>query len=179
MALVAYARVSSTGQSLEVQLDKLRHCEKIYSEKLSGTTDKRPQLQACLDYVREGDTLVITKLDRLARSTLHLCQIADLLEKKKVDLVVIDQSIDTSTAMGKFTFNILSSVAEFETELRKERQAEGIAKAQADGVQFGKDPTLDSTQITELKAKRASGVKIKDLMSEYKLSKATIYRYLK
>jgi DNA invertase Pin-like site-specific DNA recombinase len=179
MALVAYARVSSTGQSLEVQLDKLNHCEKIYSEKLSGTTDKRPQLQACLDYVREGDTLVITRLDRLARSTLHLCQIADLLASKKVALVVIDQSIDTSSATGKLMFNMLASIAEFETELRKERQAEGIAKAKADGVQFGKDPKLDSTQITELKAKRASGAKIKDLMTEYKLSKATIYRYLK
>ena len=79
MALIGYARVSSVGQSLEVQLDKLQHCRKIFQEKRSGTHDKRPQLVACLEYVREGDTLVITRLDRLARSTLHLCQIADEL----------------------------------------------------------------------------------------------------
>jgi DNA invertase Pin-like site-specific DNA recombinase len=179
MAQVGYARVSSTGQSLDVQLDKLKQCEKIYSEKITGTTDKRPQLKACLDYVREGDTLVITRLDRLARSTLHLCQIADLLSSKNVALVVIDQSIDTSSATGTLMFNMLASIAEFETELRKERQAEGIAKARANGIHFGRESTLTDKQILELREKRASGEKIKDLMSHYELSKASIYRYLK
>jgi DNA invertase Pin-like site-specific DNA recombinase len=79
MALVGYARVSSVGQSLDVQLAKLAHCERIYQEKCSGTRYDRPELQACLDWIREGDTLVVTKLDRLARSTLHLCQIATQL----------------------------------------------------------------------------------------------------
>ncbi len=81
MALVGYARVSSIGQSLDVQLDKLKHCDRIYQEKKSGTSGKRPQLKACLDYVRDGDTLVVTRLDRLARSTLHLCQIARVVKK--------------------------------------------------------------------------------------------------
>jgi DNA invertase Pin-like site-specific DNA recombinase len=81
VALVGYARVSSVGQSLEVQLDKLKSCDKVYREKKSGSSSQRPQLKACLDYVREGDTLVITRLDRLARSTLHLCQIADVLKR--------------------------------------------------------------------------------------------------
>jgi DNA invertase Pin-like site-specific DNA recombinase len=95
MARVGYARVSSVGQSLEVQLDKLKHCDKIYQEKKSGVSGRRPRLQACLEYLREGDTLVVTRLDRLARSTLHLCQIATDLERKQVNLHVLDQNINT------------------------------------------------------------------------------------
>jgi DNA invertase Pin-like site-specific DNA recombinase len=79
MALIGYARVSSVGQGLAVQQDKLKHCDKLFEEKRSGTSDKRPRLKACLEYVREGDILVVTRLDRLARSTLHLCQIAEEL----------------------------------------------------------------------------------------------------
>jgi DNA invertase Pin-like site-specific DNA recombinase len=101
MALVGYARVSSVGQSLAVQLDKLQHCRKIFQEKKSAAGGKRPQLAACLEYVREGDTLVITRLDRLARSTLHLCQIADELKRKEVALQVFDQNINTGDATGR------------------------------------------------------------------------------
>ncbi len=82
MATIGYARVSSIGQSLDVQIDKLKHCDKIYQEKKSGTSVRNPRLAACLEYVREGDILVVTRLDRLARSTLHLCQIAAELERK-------------------------------------------------------------------------------------------------
>jgi DNA invertase Pin-like site-specific DNA recombinase len=95
MARVGYARVSSVGQSLEVQLDKLKHCDKIYQEKKSGVSGRRPRPQVCLEYLREGDTLVVTRLDRLARSTLHLCQIATDLERKQVNLQVLDQNINT------------------------------------------------------------------------------------
>ena len=105
MAHVGYARVSSVGQSLEIQLDKLKHCDRIYQEKKSGASNQRPQLTACLDYVREGDTLVITRLDRLARSTLHLCQIAETLTHKQVNLHVLDQNIDTEDATGRLLFN--------------------------------------------------------------------------
>ena len=100
MALVGYARVSSVGQSLDVQLTKLRHCDKVYQEQRSAT-GKRPRLAACLEYVRDGDTLVVTRLDRLARSTLHLCQIAEELKRKQVHLQVIDQQIDTTGATGR------------------------------------------------------------------------------
>ena len=95
MARVGYARVSSVGQSLEVQLDKLQPCDKIFQEKKSASSGTRPSLQACLEYVREGDSLVVTRLDRLARSTLHLCQIAAELDRKRVNLQVLDQNIDT------------------------------------------------------------------------------------
>lgn len=181
MAIVGYARVSTTGQKLDVQQDKLTAygCKRIFKEKLSGTTAQRPQLQECLRYVREGDTLVITKLDRLARSTLHLHQVVDDLQSRGVQFVVIDQKIDTSTPTGKLMFTMLGAIAEFETALRHERQMEGIEKAKNNGVQFGPKSRLDDSQIDELKSKREAGVLIKDLMKDYRLSKASVYRYLK
>ena len=142
MALVGYARVSSVGQSLDVQLEKLKHCNKIFQEKMSANTTKRPRLKACLEYVREGDTLVITRLDRLARSTLDLCQIALELERKEVNLLVLDQNINTSDATGRLLFNMLGAIAQFETEIRAERQMDGIKKAKQEGVKFGRKSSL-------------------------------------
>lgn len=178
MALIGYARVSSLGQSLDIQLGKLEHCEKIFQEKKSGTTDKRSRLKACLEYVRAGDVLVVTRLDRLARSTLHLCQIAETLKEKGVDLQVLDQSINTGDATGRLLFNMLGAIGQFETEIRAERQMEGIHKAKQRGVAFGRQKKLSGEDVEQLKEKRVQGTLIKDLMKEYGLSKATIYRYL-
>ena len=178
MALIGYARVSSVGQTLDVQLDKLKHCDKVFQEKKSGAANKRPRLQACLEYIREGDAIVVTRLDRLARSTLHLCQIAAELEHKRVDLLVLDQNINTSDATGRLLFNMLGAIAQFETEIRAERQRDGIRKAQERGVKFGQKRRLNSEQITELQSKREQGVLIKTLMKEYGLSKSSVYRYL-
>jgi DNA invertase Pin-like site-specific DNA recombinase len=178
VALVGYARVSSVGQSLAVQLDKLHHCDKIFQETASGASGKRPRLHACLEYVREGDTLIVTRLDRLARSTLHLCRIAEALQRKQVALRVLDQSIDTSDATGRLLFNMLGAIAQFETEIRAERQMEGIQKAKARGVRFGRQKRLTREQITELRHRRKRGVLIKTLMQDYHLSKASVYRYL-
>ncbi len=178
MAIVGYARVSSIGQSLDVQLDKLQHCDKIYQEKQSGTNQKRPELKACLEYVREGDTLVVTRLDRLARSTLHLCQIAETLRQKEVNLQVLDQNINTNDATGRLLFNMLGAIAQFETEIRAERQIDGIVKAKERGVSFGRKKKMTTQQIEELKERRNSGTLIKTLMADYNLSKASVYRYL-
>jgi DNA invertase Pin-like site-specific DNA recombinase len=178
MARIGYARVSSVGQSLAVQLDKLQDCDKIFQEKHSAVSGKRPRLDACLEYVREGDTLVITRLDRLARSTLHLAQIAEELQRKEVHLHVIDQNIDTSHATGRLLFNMLGAIAQFETELRAERQMDGIQKAKERGVRFGATQKLTDAQIAELQQRREHGVLIKTLMADYKVSKATVYRYL-
>jgi DNA invertase Pin-like site-specific DNA recombinase len=178
MALVGYARVSSGGQSLAVQLDKLKHCDKIFQEKKSAAGGHRPGCQACLDYVREGDTLVVTRLDRLARSTLHLCQIAAELQRKQVNLQVLDQNIDTSDATGRWLFHMLGAIAQFETEIRAERQMDGIQKAKAQGVQFGRKKTLTTQQRTELQHRRKQGTLIKTLMKDYRISKASVYRYL-
>lgn len=178
MSVVGYARVSSIGQSLKVQQSKLSHCDKIFKEKRSGTTANRPALQECLQYLRDGDTLVITKLDRLARSTFHLTQIAEQLKQGGIELVVTDQAIDTSTSTGKLLFNMLGSIAEFENEIRRERQLDGIKAAKDRGVQFGAKSKLTPDQVEEMRQKRASGVLIKDLMSEYRISKASVYRLL-
>jgi len=179
LALVGYARVSSSGQSLDVQLDKLQHCHKIFQEKASGASGKRPRLHACLEYVREGDTLVVTRLDRLARSTLHLCRIADELQRKQVHLQVLDRHIDTSDATGRLLFNMLGAIAQFETEIRAERQMDGIQKAKKRGIRFGRKKTLATKQIAALRHRRTQGVLIKTLMKDYGLSKASVYRYLR
>ena len=180
MAKVGYARVSTIGQKLDVQLSKLRAfgCDEIFKDKHSGTTADRPKLKQCRKYIRKGDILVITKLDRLARSTYHLTQIAEELKEKNVDLIVLDQNIDTSSPTGKLLFNVLASIAEFETEIRKERQMEGISKAKERGVQFGRKPKLQQTEIDELRRERENGVKISDLMAKYSISKASVYRLL-
>ena len=180
MSKVGYGRVSSIGQSLDVQSSKLKSfgCDKIFLDKHSGTTADRPKLKECRNYVRQGDSLVITKLDRLARSTYHLTQIAEELKEKDVDLIVLDQNIDTSTPTGKLLFNVLASIAEFETEIRKERQMEGIAKAKEKGVQFGRKPKLREREIDQLRQERENGAKISELMSKYSISKASVYRLL-
>jgi DNA invertase Pin-like site-specific DNA recombinase len=181
MANVGYARVSSREQSLDVQLDKLLEfkCEKIFKEKLSGADDRRPKLEECLTYVREGDTLFVTNLDRLARSTLHLCKISAELEAKKVKLHVINQNIDTGTSCGRLLFNMLGVIAEFEKEISAERQAAGIKRARALGKYKGGSYALDRKKRQELCARRESGVLIRVLMKDYGISKACVYRYLK
>jgi DNA invertase Pin-like site-specific DNA recombinase len=178
MALVGYARVSSVGQSLDAQVAKLGHCDKVFQEKQSGAAGTRPRLAACLEYVREGDTLVVTRLDRLARSTLHLCQIAEELARKRVHLQVLDQHIDTSDATGRLLFNMLGAIGQFETELRAERQMDGIQKAKERGVHFGRKQKLTRAQILELQHRRQQGTRIKTLMHDYSISKVSVYRYL-
>lgn len=134
--LIGYARVSSVGQSLDVQMAALTRagCNRIFAEKKSGTrTDGREELERMLDFVREGDTLVITKLDRLARSLSDLLKITARLAEKGVELRCLDQQIDTTTPEGRMTYQILGAVAEFETEIRKARQREGIDAALAKG----------------------------------------------
>ena len=185
MAKIGYARVSSTGQSLDIQIEKLTTygCTEpdgqIFQEKKSGSkAENRTELKSCLKHLRKGDSLVITKLDRLARSTYDLTQIANDLEVRGIDLVVLDQSIDTSTPTGKLLFNMLGSIAEFENAIRAERQTDGIAKAKELGIKFGAKPKLTPEQLTELKQRRSEGVKVKDLMNDYGLSKASVYRLL-
>ena len=129
--------------------------------------------------MRNGDTLIVTKLDRLARSTLHLCQIAEELERKQVALQVLDQNIDTNSATGRLLFNMLGAIAQFETEIRAERQREGIQKARERGVQFGVKKKLTQEQVAELQERRHQRVLIKTLMQDYGLSKTSFYRYLK
>jgi DNA invertase Pin-like site-specific DNA recombinase len=143
MTTVGYARVSSTGQDLEVQLEKLKGCDKVFKEKRSGVDAGRPELKRCLEYLREDDTLLVTKIDRLARSTSDLYRIISTLTEKGVSFRVIDDpAIDTSSRTGKLVMGILALIAEFENDIRRERQMDGIAKAQERGVRFGRKPLL-------------------------------------
>jgi len=118
---------------LDVQREKLQHCDKLFQETHSGAAGPHPQLSACLDYVREGDMLVVTRLDRLARSTLHLCQIAETLAQKQVHLQVLDQHIDTSNATGRLLFHMLGAIAQFETELRPNGRWMGLSRQKCAG----------------------------------------------
>lgn len=181
MAVIGYARVSSTGQKLDVQRDKLNqaNCERIYEEKRSGSNTERPELLSALSYVREGDTLVVTKLDRLARSMNDLSNIADQLNKQGVHLRILDQSIDTSTSEGRLMFNLLGSFAEFERDIRAERQADGIAKAKEKGVKFGRSAKLTTQQKAEIRERVAVTELSKSaLAAEYGIGRATLYRVL-
>lgn len=177
--LIGYARVSSQGQSLDNQSERLESygCNKVFSEKFTGAQSDRAKLNSMLEYVREGDTLVVTKLDRLARSAVDLGRIAERLQAKKVDLVVLDQQIDTTTPTGKLMFTMIGAFAEFERDLIAERCQEGIAKAKARGVRFGRKPKLNDRQLKALKAEFESGdVGKAELARKYGISRPSLYR---
>lgn len=178
---VGYARVSTESQSHESQLARLEAfgCSKLFHEKYTGATTARSQLKALLDYVREGDTVVVTKLDRLARSSVDLGRISEHLQNKRVDLVVLDQDINTSTATGKLMFNMIGAFAEFERDLITERCREGIERAKAKGIKFGRRSKLTAAQLTSLKLECTAGALSKDeLARKYNISKPSLYRLI-
>jgi len=182
MAIIGYARVSSTGQDHTTQIEKLKAAgtTKVFQEKQSGLDKERPELSKCLDYVREGDTLVITKLDRLARSAAHLHEIVERLNAKGVGFKVLDDaSLDTTTRTGRLVFGILASIAEFETALRRERQMEGIAKAKAEGRTGGR-PALVTPEIRAemLRLSTDEGMSVRKVAAKVGLSKATVQKVL-
>ena len=153
-SVIGYARVSTEDQNIDPQLDQLNNagCTKIFQEKASGVKEDRPQLAAMLDYIREGDTVVISKLDRIARSTKHLLQIVESLEKKGVAFKVLNINLDTSTPTGKLMLTMLGAIATFEREMMLERQREGIRLAKAKGMYKGRKPTAreKSRQVLKL-----------------------------
>jgi DNA invertase Pin-like site-specific DNA recombinase len=158
---IGYARTSTVeqGASFEAQQTQLKAagCEKVFREQVSAVSPEREQLEAALEYAREGDVLVVTKLDRLARSVPHLCEIGKRLDAKGVGLKVLDQAIDTTTPTGRLMFNMLGAIAQFERELIRERMIVGIAKAKAEGKYRGRAPTARA-QADKVKQLRAAGV---------------------
>jgi DNA invertase Pin-like site-specific DNA recombinase len=174
-----YARVSTSGQDLQIQIDSLNNvgCETIRSEKVSGTsTEGRDELNTLLEFLRSGDELVITRIDRLARSMRDLQNIVYDLTQKGVTLSATEQPINTNTPEGKCFLDMLGVFAEFETNLRKERQMEGIQKAKEKGVYMGRKPSVDVEAVRELKAKGMGGSKI---AKELGIGRASVYRALK
>jgi DNA invertase Pin-like site-specific DNA recombinase len=180
--MIGYARTSTTDQKagLEAQLRDLQAagCTKIFEEQLSSVANERPQLERALEFVREGDVLVVTKLDRLARSVADLVGITAALKAKGVELRILTMNLDTSTPTGKLMLNLLGSIAEFERELMLERQREGIAKAKAEGKYKGRAPTARS-QTGAVLALKAEGKTPAEIQTALSISKASYFRILK
>ncbi len=179
---VGYARTSTTDQKagLEAQLRDLNAagCAKVFHEELSSVATKRPQLDAVLDYLREGDTLIVTKPDRLARSTLDLLQIAKGLEGRGVTLRILSLDLNTSTPTGKLMLTVLGGIAAFERDLMLERQREGIAKAKAEGKYKGRAPTArrKAPDVVRLKAEGLTGEAIAARLG---IGRASVFRILR
>ena len=151
-------------------------CDRIFQEKSSGIDETRAQLNECLNYVREGDQLVISRLDRMARSALHLGKIVSKLKSQKVNLVVLDQNIDTSNPQGRLMFQMLSSFAEFEYELKKERQIEGIKKAVNNGVKFGRPTKVNSKIVKNVKEDIANEITVRSIIAKHQISLRAYYK---
>ena len=178
MTTIGYARVSTNDQDLSLQTAALKAagCEVIRSEKKSGTTTAgRDELTTVLDFLRAGDVLVVTRIDRLARSVGDLQDIVRAIKAKGAALKATEQPIDTSTAAGKCFLDMLGVFAEFETNLRRERQLEGIARAKSEGVYKGRKASINPERVRELKAK---GLGPSAIAKELKIGRASVYRLL-
>jgi DNA invertase Pin-like site-specific DNA recombinase len=178
--LVGYVRVSSLDQNTDRQLDGLQ-LDKVFTDKASGKDTKRPQLQAALDHLREGDTLVVHSMDRLARNLADLLGIVKELTERGVKVQFVKEG-QTFTGESNHTANLmlalLGAVAEFERSMIKERQREGIAIAKSKGVYKGGKPKLTPEQVREVKARAAAGESRTKLAKEYGISRPTLYAYL-
>jgi DNA invertase Pin-like site-specific DNA recombinase len=181
--LIGYGRTSTTEQraGLEAQLRDLKAagCAKIFEEQVSSVAE-RSQLRAALDYAREGDTLVVTKLDRLARSARHLSELVDTLEQKRVGLRILNfggDAVDTRSATGRLMLNMFAAMAQFEREIMLERQREGIAKAKADGKYKGRKPTARAKAEDAVRLFLA-GKKVAHIAKELGIGRGSVYRAL-
>lgn len=181
--LIGYARTSTLDQKagLQVQIEELRAagCEKVFEEQVSSVdVAARKKLTEAMDFVREGDTLIVTRLDRLARSVPHLMEVLAVLTKKGASLRILAMGIDTATPTGKLMLTVLGGIAEFEREIMLERQREGIAKAKAAGKYKGRKPTAQakSKEVLDL---ICSGVGPSEVAKQVGISRASVYRIMK
>ena len=173
--IVGYARVSTTDQSLDVQMDELmaHGCDRIFQDQATGTSRARAGLVEMMQFVRDGDTIVVSRLDRFARSLTDLFQLLDELNRKGVAFQCVHQSIDTSSSTGKLTLAILGAVAEFENDIRKERQRAGIAKAKANGVYKGRRAAIDGRKVLEMSSQ---GMTASEIAAEIGCHRQSVYR---
>lgn len=180
--LIGYARTSTLDQKagFEGQLRDLEAvgCEKVYKEQVSSVdVRKRHELDKAIDQLRDGDTLVVTKLDRLARSVQHLLGLLEVIQGKRASLRILDMNIDTSTPTGKLMLTVLGSVAAFEREIMLERQREGIARAKAAGKYKGRKPTA-MAKADEVIRLQAEGIGATEIASRVGIGRASVYRIL-
>lgn len=181
--LIGYARTSTQDQkySLEAQVEELKAagCERLYQEEVSSVDSKREELKDALDYIREGDVLVVKKLDRLARSVADTVKIQEQLAAKNAGLKILDLKIDTTTPEGRLSFNLFASIAQFEREVMLERQKVGIAKAKADGKYKGRKPTATEVKNKILEKAHTTKLTRQQIADEVGCGIATVYRILK
>lgn len=178
--LIGYARTSTMGQcaGLEAQVRDLEAlgCERVYREQVSSV-GIRPQLETALDFVRDGDVLVVTKLDRLARNVTHLGQIIERLDGKGVGLRIVSLGVDTTTPTGKLMMSVMAGIAQFEREMMLERQKEGIAKARNEGKYRGRKPTALAKK-DEIRALAAEGLSMATIADRVGVGKSSVHRVL-
>jgi DNA invertase Pin-like site-specific DNA recombinase len=179
-ARIGYARVSIADQDHALQIDALTAagCERIYKDKASGSTRDRPELVRCLDHVRSGDTLVVWKLDRLGRSTLHCIEIANELRERGINLASVTDGIDTSTTNGRLYFTILAALGEAERERIQERTLAGLAAARERGRIGGRPSVMTAKKLELAKRRLANGETAATVAESVGVSKATLYRHL-
>ena len=179
--LVGYARVSTLDQNPALQINALKSagCERIFTEKASGAQRDRPELSAALDYIRAGDTLVVWKLDRLARSMRQLIETVEDLQARGIELRSLTESIDTATPGGRLVFHIFGALAEFERAVIRERTSAGLQAARERGKKGGRPRTLGPKDLAAAKALLADpAIRVEDVAARLKVSPATLYRHL-
>jgi DNA invertase Pin-like site-specific DNA recombinase len=179
--LVGYARVSTQDQNSALQLDALKAvgCEKVFTEKASGAQRDRPELAAALSYMRSGDSLVVWKLDRLARSLPQLIETVTTLEDQGIGFRSLTEAVDTTTAGGKLVFHIFGALAEFERSVIRERTRAGLAAARDRGRMGGRPPALSTADLAAAKALLCDpAITVDEVATRLKVSSATLYRHL-
>ena len=178
---IGYARVSTADQHLRMQEDALKNagCEEIYSDVISGVKSQRPGLDKALSYAREGDTIIVWKLDRLGRSIQHLIHTITTLIEKKIAFKSLQENIDTSTSGGKLIFHIFSALAEFERDLIQERTQAGLKAARVRGKMGGRPPLLDTRQINRMiEMYDEQKNTVAEICKIYNISRPSFYNYL-
>lgn len=179
--LIGYARVSKDDQNLELQRQALKKagCKRVYEEMASGAQRDRPQLNAAMSFMREGDTLVVWRLDRLARSLKQLIETVDVFDQRGTHLHSLTEKIDTSTPGGKLIFHIFGALAEFERGLIRERTLAGLAAARAKGRVGGRPRSINEKQLKAAKAMLSAGeLTVAEIAQQIGVSEASLYRYL-
>lgn len=178
--LIGYARISTQDQNLDLQLDALNRagCDKVFTDTASGSKAARPGLDQAISHVREGDTLVVWKLDRLGRSIRHLIDTIKDLEVRKVGFKSLQEAIDTTTPGGKLVFHVIAALAEFERDLIRERTNAGLSSARARGRKGGRPKSLSDKQLKQARALiKDPSVPIGEICKTLKVSRSTLYRY--
>lgn len=179
--LLGYARVSTLDQSPQLQLDALEAagCHRIWTDSVSGTRADRPQLEALMDHLRKGDTLVVWRLDRLGRSLQHLLKIIEDLQGRGVGFRSITEAIDTTTAGGRLVFSVFGAIAQFEAELIRERTTAGLEAAKAQGRVGGRPSVMNADKLAAARALLSEGATLQEAANAIAVSRSTLRRHLR